>query len=194
MGISYIAMLTAFYVDNGKNLPIWRDLPPVAYWLLPSAVGLPLIIWALGHDRRTIDLRGRNSAMKSIEGVGLAEVVSLYGGVQGDFLQLVFGQQIHIGGMKASMELAERAGIGRGQNGIDLCCCNGAGMRFLVRFRDVASMVGVDATAAIVERGRQRCREEGLENQIRFVLPTLARPGCETASAISSGAKMPGAM
>ena len=52
--------------------------------------------------------------MKSIEGVGLAEVVSLYGGVQGDFMQLVFGQQIHIGGMKASMELAERAGIGRG--------------------------------------------------------------------------------
>ena len=53
--------------------------------------------------------------MKSIEGVGLAEVVSLYGGVQNDFFQLVFGQQIHIGGMKASMELAERAGIGRGQ-------------------------------------------------------------------------------
>jgi hypothetical protein len=36
--------------------------------------------------------------MKSIEGVGLAEVVSLYGGVQGDFMQLIFGQQIHIGG------------------------------------------------------------------------------------------------
>ena len=24
MGLSYIAMLTAFYVDNGKNLPLWR--------------------------------------------------------------------------------------------------------------------------------------------------------------------------
>lgn len=32
--------------------------------------------------------------MKSIEGVGLAEVVSLYGGIQGDFMQLIFGQQI----------------------------------------------------------------------------------------------------
>ena len=58
MGISYIVMLTAFYVDNGKNLPIWRDLPHVAYWLLPSVVGLPLIIWALGHDRRTIVYAG----------------------------------------------------------------------------------------------------------------------------------------
>lgn len=47
MGLSYILLLTAFYVDNGKNLPLWRELPPVAYWLLPLAVGLPLIIRAL---------------------------------------------------------------------------------------------------------------------------------------------------
>lgn len=47
MGASYILLLTAFYVDNGKNLPVWRDLPTLAYWLVPSAVGLPLIAWAL---------------------------------------------------------------------------------------------------------------------------------------------------
>jgi len=47
MGLSYIFMLTAFYVDNGKSLPLWKELPPIAYWLLPSAIGLPLIIWAL---------------------------------------------------------------------------------------------------------------------------------------------------
>ena len=44
------------------------------------------------------------------------------------------GQQIHIGGFKASADLAERAQIGAGEQGVDLCCCNGAGMRFLVRF------------------------------------------------------------
>ena len=27
MGFSYILMLTAFYVDNGKNLPLWKELP-----------------------------------------------------------------------------------------------------------------------------------------------------------------------
>ncbi len=43
MGLSYIVMLTAFYVDNGKNLPIWRDLPPTAYWLAPGLVGLPIL-------------------------------------------------------------------------------------------------------------------------------------------------------
>lgn len=47
MGISYILLLTAFYVDNGKSLPLWRDLPPIAYWLLPGALGIPLIVRAL---------------------------------------------------------------------------------------------------------------------------------------------------
>ena len=46
MGASYIFMLTAFYVDNGKNLPLWRELPEVALWFLPSAVGVPLILYA----------------------------------------------------------------------------------------------------------------------------------------------------
>ena len=44
MGASYVLLLTAFYVDNGKNLPLWKELPPIAYWLLPAAVGIPLII------------------------------------------------------------------------------------------------------------------------------------------------------
>jgi hypothetical protein len=47
MGSSYVLLLIAFYVDNGKSLPLWRDLPPVAYWLLPAAVGIPLIVRAL---------------------------------------------------------------------------------------------------------------------------------------------------
>ena len=47
MGLSYILLLTAFYVDNGKTLPLWKDLPVITYWLLPAAVGLPLIIYAL---------------------------------------------------------------------------------------------------------------------------------------------------
>ncbi|HLY79431.1 MAG TPA: hypothetical protein VKQ70_08670 [Caulobacteraceae bacterium] len=43
MGLSYIVMLTAFYVDNGKILPVWRDLPPLTYWLAPGLVGLPIL-------------------------------------------------------------------------------------------------------------------------------------------------------
>ena len=47
MGLSYILLLTAFYVDNGPNLPVWRHLPALTYWLAPSIVGLPILVWAL---------------------------------------------------------------------------------------------------------------------------------------------------
>ena len=52
MGASYILMLTAFYVDNGKNLPLWRHLPQWAYWVLPAVLGLPIVVYAmLRHPR-----------------------------------------------------------------------------------------------------------------------------------------------
>ncbi len=51
MGISYVAMLTAFYVDNGPHLPLWDHLPTLAFWLLPAAVGAPLIARAVRRTR-----------------------------------------------------------------------------------------------------------------------------------------------
>ena len=47
MGLSYVFLLTAFYVDNGPNLPLWRHLPHLAYWVLPILVGATLIVRAL---------------------------------------------------------------------------------------------------------------------------------------------------
>ena len=47
LGLSYVLMLIAFYVDNGKQLLVWKDLPPVTYWLLPLAIGVPLLVRAL---------------------------------------------------------------------------------------------------------------------------------------------------
>jgi len=35
MGIAHVAMLTAFYVDNGPHLPLCNRLPTLAFWLLP---------------------------------------------------------------------------------------------------------------------------------------------------------------
>jgi SAM-dependent methyltransferase len=54
-------------------------------------------------------------------------------------------------------------------------------MRFLVRFRNVARMHGVDATQAVVELGRRRCRDEELADRISFTLADA----CDT--------KLPGA-
>lgn len=68
MGIGYVAMLTAFYVDNGPHLPLWDHLPPLTFWFLPAAIGVPIITRAVlaarcrEHDRagggRTADRKG----------------------------------------------------------------------------------------------------------------------------------------
>jgi hypothetical protein len=44
MGVSYILMFTAFYVDNGPNLPLWRELPSIAFWILPALIGVPILL------------------------------------------------------------------------------------------------------------------------------------------------------
>jgi sarcosine/dimethylglycine N-methyltransferase len=114
--------------------------------------------------------------------ITLADVNAVYDGQEGDLWELIMGQQIHIGGFRSSMDLADRAGIGPGSRGVDLCCCNGAGMRFLVRFRSVDSMVGVDATETVVERGRRRCVAEGLGDRIQFRLADVCDSKLPSAS------------
>lgn len=49
MAASYVLMITAFYVDNGKSLPLWRELPQIAFWILPALVAVPLLLYALRY-------------------------------------------------------------------------------------------------------------------------------------------------
>ena len=58
MGTAYVAMLTAFYVDNGPHLPLWDHLPALAFWLLPSAIGAPVIARAIWHAKQARSHRG----------------------------------------------------------------------------------------------------------------------------------------
>jgi len=79
--------------------------------------------------------------MKAASTIGRADVNAVCSGPQGDLWELIMGQQILIGGLTSSLELAERAGIGAGQT-------------------------GVDATPTVIARGQQRCPEEGLAERI----------------------------
>jgi SAM-dependent methyltransferase len=121
--------------------------------------------------------------MKSVAGISLQDVQAVYSGPEGELWELVMGQQVHVGGFRSSLELAEKAGIGPSMAGVDLCCCTGAGMRFLVRFRGVARMHGVDATEAVIQRGRSRCQAEGLADRITFTLADACDTGLPGASA-----------
>ena len=92
------------------------------------------------------------------------------------------GEQIHIGGLQSSTDLAERAEIAEGTRGVDLCCCTGAGMRFLLRFRKVAHMTGVDATPVVLRLGRQRTAEEGFSGRAEFVEADVRATGLPQGS------------
>ena len=121
--------------------------------------------------------------MKSVSGIGLSDVQAVYSGAEGRLWELIMGEQIHIGGFSSSMDLAEHAKIEGGMRGVDFCCCNGAGMRFLVRFCKVDAMTGVDATETVVEEGRKRCEAEGLSGKISFVLSDVCESGLDDESA-----------
>ena len=62
MAVSYILLLTAFYVDNGPHLPLWRSLPTLAYWLFPSLIGLPVLIWALARHPLVRQISSKGAA------------------------------------------------------------------------------------------------------------------------------------
>lgn len=113
--------------------------------------------------------------MKSIKGISLQDVQNVYSGPEANLWELIMGEQIHIGGFASSMELAEKAGIGSGKSGVDFCCCTGAGMRFLVRYRNVDKMTGVDATQKMIDLGRKRNEKEGLSDRIDFVLSDVCK-------------------
>jgi hypothetical protein len=62
MGGSFIVLLTGFYVDNGAQLPVWDQLPPVLYWIIPALIGVPLILLALRRYRSGASRRPRERA------------------------------------------------------------------------------------------------------------------------------------
>ncbi|NLK42183.1 MAG: methyltransferase domain-containing protein [Planctomycetes bacterium] len=121
--------------------------------------------------------------MEKQQKASLSDVQTVYGGPEGKLWELLMGQQIHIGGLTSSIDLAQKAAIQPGSMGVDFCCCTGAGMRFLVRFCGVAAMTGVDATEAIVKLGKKRCQEENSDDRIQFVLADVCNSGLAADSA-----------
>lgn len=99
--------------------------------------------------------------------VTLSEVQDVYSGPEAQLWELIMGEQIHAGGMMSSQELATRAGIKEGMRGADLCCCLGAGMRFLAKNFNV-EMCGIDVTENMISEARQRAKNEGMEENVSF--------------------------
>lgn len=120
--------------------------------------------------------------MKKLENITLNSVLEVYNGPEGALWELIMGEQIHVGGMTSSMDLAQKAGIKPGTNGVDFCCCNGAGMRFLTRFCNVELMTGVDATETVINQGIQLCKDEGVLEKMSFIQADVCDSGLDSES------------
>ncbi len=73
--LSYIVLMTAFCVDNGPKLPLWDRLPPLAFWIGPSAIGLPFLGRTLRrYARWQSDLRGSIRALRRSGRVGALSI------------------------------------------------------------------------------------------------------------------------
>jgi hypothetical protein len=46
---SYIVLWTAFYVDNAHLIPGLNQLPPLTFWVLPTAIGIPFIVRSISR-------------------------------------------------------------------------------------------------------------------------------------------------
>jgi len=101
--------------------------------------------------------------------VTLKDVNAVYDGPEGQLWQLIMGEQIHVGGFQSSKALADKAGITAKMRGIDLCCCLGAGMRFLAKNYG-CTMAGVDATKTVYNKAIERAKEENLQDKLEFKL------------------------
>ncbi len=115
--------------------------------------------------------------MKIHSSIQLDDVRAVYSGSEFELWELVMGQQVHVGGLASSWQLAKKAGIAKGMVGIDLCCCTGAGMRFLVQCCQVARMRGIDATESVVQLGRLRCQQADLDDRIAFTVSDACHTG-----------------
>lgn len=96
-------------------------------------------------------------------------VRQVYAGAEGRLWELIMGEQIHIDGFASSQALAAAAGVKPGLSAVDLCCCTGAGLRFLSRIHGLAAGTGVDMTAEMLALGEARNRRDGVADRIRLV-------------------------
>lgn len=98
----------------------------------------------------------------------LEDVQAVYDGAGGQLWELVMGEQIHSGGPEMTDHLAAKAGLRAGMRVLDVCSALGGPARQLAQGYDV-SVVGIDATATMVDEAVKRAERAGLNGRVEFV-------------------------
>lgn len=101
--------------------------------------------------------------------VSVGDVSEAYAGPVGILWEMVMGEQIHVGGSRATAELATLAGLGNGSRVLDICSALGGPARQLAR--EFGCLVtGLDATPAMVAEATRRTVAAGLDGRVGFRL------------------------
>lgn len=99
----------------------------------------------------------------------IADVNEVYEGPVGQLWEMLMGEEIHVGGGRETDILAEKAGIKRGTNVLDVCSALGGPARHLAR-KYGCSVTGLDATSKMVAEAVLRTERAGLSDQVTFRL------------------------
>ena len=112
---------------------------------------------------------GRDTMIKKHIDISIAEVSEAYAGTVGTLWEMVMGEEIHIGGTRATRELAAMAGIGKDTRVLDICSALGGPARHLAE-EFGCRVTGIDATQEMVEEAKRRTAAAGLNDRVNFRL------------------------
>lgn len=99
----------------------------------------------------------------------IADVNEIYSGPVGKLWEMLMGEQIHVGGENETSILAEKAGITRDQNILDVCSALGGPARHLARTYG-CKVTGLDATQHMIDEAIKRTQNEPYTNLIDYRL------------------------
>jgi len=95
----------------------------------------------------------------------IAEVNEVYGGAVGQLWEMLMGEEIHVGGLRETDILAEKAGISKNTSVLDVCSALGGPARHLARIYG-CRVTGLDATVKMVDEAVTRTEREGLSDHV----------------------------
>jgi ubiquinone/menaquinone biosynthesis C-methylase UbiE len=97
----------------------------------------------------------------------IEDVTQIYSGPVGVLWEMLMGEQIHVGGGKETLDLAEKAHIQAYHHILDICSALGGPARQLVK-QFGCIVTGLDATQHMINEAIHRTQKAGLSDKISY--------------------------
>ena len=99
----------------------------------------------------------------------IGDVNEVYEGPAGCLWEMLMGEQIHVGGESETDVLAQKAGVNKDTNVLDICSALGGPARQLAR-KYGSCITGLDATQKMLDEAIKRTAYEGLDHIVDYRL------------------------